>query len=86
MCAGLLSATLAMTIAELLMTTPKSYADEFSVIRDLTFYLVVPIVIGMFISKKTFELREKRKQTVFQFLRMSFRAFKQRFKQNDDEK
>ena len=84
--AGLLSATLAMTIAELLMTTPKSYADEFIVIRDLTFYSVVPIVVGMFISKKTFELREKRKQTVFQFLRMSFRAFKQRFKQNEDEK
>ena len=82
---GFLLAALALSITDLLTATPKSYADEFIAIRDLTLYSVVPILVGMFISKKTFELREKRKQTVFQYLKMKFQAFKQRKKQNNHE-
>ncbi len=82
---GFLLAALALTIAELLTTTPKSYADEFIAMRDLTLYSVVPILVGMFISKKTFDFREKRKQTVFQYLKMKFQAIRQRKKQNNHE-
>lgn len=60
---GFLLATLALTIAELLTTTPKSYADEFKAIGDLIFCSVVPILVGMYISKKTFKRREKKKET-----------------------
>ncbi len=78
---GFLLAALALAIADLLTATPKSYADEFIAMRDLTFYSVVPILVGMFISKKTFELREEKNQSVFQFLKMKFQALKQRIKQ-----
>jgi hypothetical protein len=82
---GFLLAALALAIAELLTTTPKSYADEFMGIRDLTLYSVVPILVGVFISKKTFDLREKNKQTLFQFLKMKFQAIKQRKNHNNHE-
>ena len=82
---GFLLAALALSITELLTTTPKSYTDEFIAIRDLTFCSVVPVLVGMFISKRTFELREKKKQSVFQFLKMKFQAIKQRKKQNNHE-
>ncbi len=82
---GFLLAALALAIAELLTTTPKSYADEFLAIIDLTFFSVVPILVGMIIGKKTFDFREKRKQTVFQYLKMKFQAIKQRKKQNNHE-
>ena len=82
---GFLLAALALAIAELLTTTPKSYADEFMAIRDLTLCSVVPILVGVFISKKTFDLREKNKQTLFQFLKMKFQAIKQRKKHNNHE-
>ena len=59
---GFLLATLALTIAELLTTTPKSYADEYKAIVELTFFSMVPILIGMYISKKTFNRREKKKE------------------------
>ena len=78
---GFLLAALALAITDLLTATPKSYADEFIAIKYLTFYSVVPILVGMFISKKTFDLREKNKQTLFQFLKMKFQAIKQRIKQ-----
>ena len=78
---GFLLAALALAIADLLTATPKSYADEFIAMRDLTLYSVVPILVGMFISKKTFDFREKNKQTLFQFLKMKFQALKQRIKQ-----
>jgi hypothetical protein len=82
---GFLLAALALAIVDLLTITPKSYADEFKAILDLTFCSVVPVLVGMFISKKTYELREKKKQSVFQFLKMKFQAFKQRRKQNNHE-
>ena len=82
---GFLLAALALAIAELLTTTPKSYADEFMAIRDLTLCSVVPILVGVFISKKTFDLREKNKQTLLQFLKMKFQAIKQRKNQNNHE-
>ncbi len=82
---GFLLAALALTIAELLTTTPKSYADEFLAMRDLTLCSVVPILVGMLISKITYELREKKKQTVFQFLKMKFQAIKLRIKQKNNE-
>ena len=78
---GFLLAALALAITDLMTATPKSYADEFIAIRGLTLYSVVPILVGMFISKKTFDLREKNKQTLFQFLKMKFQAIKQRIKQ-----
>ena len=82
---GFLLAALALAIVDLLTITPKSYVDEFKAILDLTFCSVVPVLVGMFISKKTFELREKKKQSVFQFLKMKFQAIKQRKKQNNHE-
>ena len=78
---GFLLAALALSITDLMTATPKSYADEFIAIKELTFYSVVPILVGMFISKKTFDFREKNKQTLFQFLKMKFQAIKQRIKQ-----
>ena len=86
---GFLLAALALSITDLLTASPKSYADEFIAIRDLTFYSVVPILVGMFISKKTFDFREKNKQTLFQFLKvkfkMKFQAIKQRIKQRKNQ-
>ena len=60
---GFLLAALAMTIAELLTTIPKSYADEFKAAGDLVFCSVVPMLVGMYISKITFKRREKKKET-----------------------
>ena len=77
---GFLLAALALSITDLLTATPKTYADEFIAIRDLTFYSVVPVLVGMLISKIAFELWGKKKLSSFQFLRMSFQSFKQRFK------
>jgi hypothetical protein len=77
---GFLLAALALSITDLLTATPKTYADEFIAVRDLTFYSVVPVLVGMFISKIAFELWGKKKLSSFQFLRMSFQSFKQRFK------
>ncbi|MBQ6279114.1 MAG: DUF3667 domain-containing protein [Muribaculaceae bacterium] len=57
---GFLLAALAMTITELLTTTPKSYTDEFKAIIELIFFSVVPILVGMYISKITFKRREKK--------------------------
>ncbi|MBR5118488.1 MAG: DUF3667 domain-containing protein [Muribaculaceae bacterium] len=57
---GFLLATLAMTITELLTTTPKSYTDEFKAIIELLFCSVVPILVGMYISKKTYNRRKKK--------------------------
>ena len=82
---GFLLAALALSITDLMTATPKSYADEFIAIKELTFYSVVPILVGMFISKKTFDFREKNKKTLFQFLKMKFQAIKQRKKQNNHE-
>ena len=82
---GFLLAALALSITDLMTATPKSYADEFIAIKELTFYSVVPILVGMFISKKTFDFREKNKQTLFQFLKMKLQAIKQRKKQNNHE-
>ena len=56
---GIVLATLAMTIAELLTTTPKSYVQEFKVIDQAILYSVVPILVGLFISKITYERRVK---------------------------
>lgn len=60
---GFLLAALALAIADLLTATPKSYADEFIAIRDLTLCSVVPILVGVFISKKTYERGKKKKET-----------------------
>ena len=57
---GFLFATLAMTITELLTTTPKSYIDEFKAIIELLFCSVVPILVGVYISKRTFKRRKKK--------------------------
>ena len=57
---GFLLATLAMTITELLTTTPKSYTDEFKAITELLYYSVVPILVGVYISKRTFKRRKKK--------------------------
>ena len=59
---GFLLAALALTIAELI-TTPKSYTEELKAIIDLLFFSVVPILVGMYISKITFKRREKLKET-----------------------
>jgi hypothetical protein len=56
---GFLLAALALTIAELI-TTPKSYTEEFKAIIELIFFSVVPILVGMYISKITFKRREKK--------------------------
>ena len=53
-------AALAMTITELLTTTPKSYTDEFKAITELLYYSVVPILVGVYISKRTFKRRKKK--------------------------
>ncbi len=59
---GFFLVLLAMTIAEL-TTTPKSYTDELKAIIELLFCSVVPILVGMYISKITFKRREKQKET-----------------------
>lgn len=56
---GFLLAALALAIAEL-TTTPKSYTEEFKAIIELIFFSVVPILVGMYISKITFKRREKK--------------------------
>ena len=60
---GFLLAALAMTITDLLTTIPKSYADEFKAAGALILCSVVPILVGMYISKITFERREKKIET-----------------------
>ena len=57
---GFLLAALALTITELPTTTPKSYTDEFKAIIELLFCSVVPILVGMYISKRTFKRRKKK--------------------------
>ena len=59
---GLLLATLAMTITELLTTVPKSYVEEYKAIAQLSYSSVLPVLVGWFISKITFERRVKRKE------------------------
>ncbi|MBO7610282.1 MAG: DUF3667 domain-containing protein [Muribaculaceae bacterium] len=59
---GFLLAALALTIAELLTTIPKSYVEEYKAMADLIFCSMVPIIVGMYISKKTFNRREKKKE------------------------
>ena len=58
---GFFLVLLVITIAELLTITPKSYAEEFKATGEIIICSVVPILVGMFISKKTFNRREKKK-------------------------
>ena len=58
---GFFLVLLVITIAELLTITPKSYAEEFKATGEIILCSVVPILVGMFISKKTFNRREKKK-------------------------
>ncbi len=82
---GFFLAVMAMTIVDLLTTTPKSYVSEFKAIVQSIPYWGIPILVGVFISKKTFELREKKKQSVFQYLKMKFQEIKQRARQKKHE-
>ena len=56
---GFLLAALALTITELPTTTPKSYTEEFKAITELLYCSVVPILVGVYISKRTFKRRKK---------------------------
>ena len=58
---GFLLAALAMTIAELPTASPKSFAGDIQAAIELLCSSVVPILIGMLISKITFERRKKKK-------------------------
>ena len=60
---GFLLAALAMTIIEMMTIIPKSYVEEYKAITQLTTCSVVPILVGMYISKITFERKEKKKET-----------------------
>ena len=82
---GFFLAVMAMTIVDLLTATPKSYDSEFKAIVQSIPYWGIPILVGVFISKKTFELREKKKQSVFQYLKMKFQAIKQKTRQKKHE-
>ena len=57
---GFLLAALALTITELPTTTPKSYTEEFKAITELLYCSVVPILVGVYISKRTFKRRKKK--------------------------
>ena len=73
---GFFLAVMTMTIAEVLTTMHLSHVNEYkAIVQSIPFWLL-PILVGMFISKKTFELREEKKQTVFQYLKMKFQALK----------
>ena len=57
---GFLLAALALTITELPTTTPKSYTEEFKAITELIYCSVVPILVGVYISRRTFKRRKKK--------------------------
>ena len=57
---GFLLAALALTITELQTTTPKSYTEEFKAITELIYCSVVPILVGVYISRRTFKRRKKK--------------------------
>ena len=59
---GFFFVLLAMTITELLTTVPKSYVEEYKAIAQLSYSSVLPVLVGWFISKITFERRVKRKE------------------------
>ena len=80
---GFWSVIMAMTIVDVLMASSTKYGVSDFVF--LTLHTVVLILVGMFISKKTYELREKKKQSVFQYLKVSFQALKQRIKQRKEQ-
>ena len=82
---GFFLAVMAMSIAEVLTTIHKPHVNEYKAIVQSIPYWGIPILVGVFISKKTFELREKKKQSVFQYLKMKFQAIKQRTRQKKHE-
>ena len=78
---GFFLAVMAMSIAEVLTTIHKPHVIEYKAIVQSIPFWALPLLVGMFISKITYDFREKNKQSVFQFLKMKFQALKQRIKQ-----
>ena len=69
---------MAMAIVDLLTASSKYGVSD---LVFLILHTVVLILVGMFISKKTFDFREKNKQTLSQYLKKKIQALKLRIKQ-----
>ena len=82
---GFFLAVMALTIAQLLTTSGSHVTDFKALVQSIPFW-ALPLLVGMYISKKTYELRVTKKQSLFQYLKDSVQALKQRKKQNNHEK
>ena len=61
---GFMMATAVMSIVELFTIVPESfYLKEINTIIQLLSLSILPVLVGMFVSKITFKRREKQKET-----------------------
>ena len=83
---GFFLAVMALTIAQLLTSTSGSQVTDFKALVQSIPYWALPLLVGMFISKKTFDFRENNKQTISQFVKMKFKMIFQALKQRINQR